>query len=117
MGKNNKQIDEEGERRKRMSDKDLILLEFKDFVLFGKEHQIIVKSEDDTKICKLNIDKKKALIMSNAEEMYALLGRVEDYFQNRHIYGYGVEESVSSDLLTKIKEVMKKARGENERMD
>ena len=92
-----------------MSDKDLILLEFKDFVLFGKEHQIIVKSEDDTKICKLNIDKKKALIMSNAEEMYALLGRVEDYFQNRHIYGYGVEEIVSADLLREIKKIRRKS--------
>ena len=95
-----------------MSDKDLILLEFKDFVFFCKEHQIIVKSEDDTQICKLNIDKKKALLMSNVEEMYAILLRVEDYFQNRHIYGYGVEESVSADLLIKIKEVMKKSRGE-----
>ena len=44
-----------------MSDKYLILLEFKDFVLFGKEHQIIVKSEDDTQICKLNIDKKESV--------------------------------------------------------
>ena len=68
-----------------MSDKDLILLEFKDFVLFGKEHQIIVKSEDDAQICKLNIDKKKALLMSNVEKMYALLIRMESYFKNRHI--------------------------------
>lgn len=95
-----------------MSDKDLILLQFKDFVLFDKEHQIIVKSEDDTQICKLNIDKKKALLMSNVEEMYALLIRIESYFKNRHIYGDGVDESVSADLLIKIKEVMKKSRGE-----
>ena len=94
-----------------MSDKYLILLEFKDFVLFGKEHQIIVKSEDDTQICKLNIDKKKALLMSNVEEMYALLIRIESYFKNRHIYGDGVDESVSSDLLREIKKVMKRAEG------
>lgn len=94
-----------------MSDKDLILLEFKDFVLFGKEHQIIVKSEDDTQICKLNIDKKKALLMSNVEGMYALLIRIESYFKNRHIYGYGVEESVSAKLLSRIKRVIKKAEG------
>ena len=100
-----------------MSDKDLILLQFKDFVLFDKEHQIIVKSEDETQICKLNIDKKKALLMSNVEEMYALLIRIESYFKNRHIYGPGVEESVSADLLTKIKEGRKKMRGKNERMD
>ena len=92
-----------------MSDKDLIILEFKDFVLFGKEHQIIVKSEDDTQICTLNIDKKKALLMSNAEGMYALLIRIESYFKNRHIYGYGVEESVSKKLMSRIEMVLKKA--------
>ena len=92
-----------------MSDKDLILLEFKDFALFDKEHQIIVKSEDDTQICKLNIDKKKALLMSNVEEMYVLLIRIESYFKNRHIYGPGVEESVSKKLMIRIERVMKKA--------
>ena len=92
-----------------MSDKDLILLEFKDFALFDKEHQIIVKSEDDTQICKLNIDKKKALLMSNVEEMYVLLIRIESYFKNRHIYGPGVEESVSKKLMSRIERVMKKA--------
>ena len=92
-----------------MSDKDLILLEFKDFALFDKEHQIIVKSEDDTQICKLNIDKKKALLMSNVEEMYVLLIRIESYFKNRHIYGPGVEESVSKKVMSRIERVMKKA--------
>ena len=92
-----------------MSDKDLILLEFKDFALFDKEHQIIVKSEDGTQICKLNIDKKKALLMSNVEEMYVLLIRIESYFKNRHIYGPGVEESVSKKLMIRIERVMKKA--------
>ena len=92
-----------------MSDKDLILLEFKDFALFDKEHQIIVKSEDGTQICKLNIDKKKALLMSNVEEMYVLLIRIESYFKNRHIYGPGVEESVSKKLMIRIEMVLKKA--------
>ena len=92
-----------------MSDKDLILLEFKDFALFDKEHQIIVKSEDDTQICKLNIDKKKALLMSNVEEMYVLLIRIESYFKNRHIYGPGVEESVSKKLMIRTEMALKKA--------
>ena len=92
-----------------MCDKDLILLQFKDFVLFDKEHQIIVKSEDETKICTLNIDKKKALLMSNVEGMYALLRRIESYFKNRHIYGPGVEESVSKKLMSRIEMVLKKA--------
>ena len=54
-------------------------------------------------------------LISSAPEMYALLGRVEDYFKNRHIYGYGVEESVSSDLLAKIKEVIKRIDGEKQK--
>ena len=43
--------------------------------------------------------------------MYALLGRLEDYFKNRHIYGPGVEESVSKKLMIRIERVMKKADG------
>ena len=62
-------------------------------------------------ICELNIDKKKALLMSNVEEMYALLIRIESYFKNRHIYGPGVEESVSKKLMIRIERVMKKAEG------
>ena len=50
-------------------------------------------------------------LIVSASEMYALLGRVEDYFQNRHIYGYGVEESVSYDLLSEIKKVKRKLEG------
>ena len=53
-----------------------------------------------------------ANLISAAPEMYALLGRLEDYFKNRHIYGYGVEEKVSGDLLSEIKKVMKKVRGD-----
>lgn len=53
-----------------------------------------------------------ASLIAASPDMYELLGSLEDYFENRKIYGYGVEESVSADLLTKIKEVMKKARGE-----
>ena len=53
-------------------------------------------------------------LIAAAPKMYALLGRVEDYFKNRHIYGYGVEESVSSDLLAKIKEVIKMVDGKKQ---
>ena len=53
-----------------------------------------------------------ARLISAAPEIYALLGRLEDYFKNRHIYGYGVEEKVSEDLLSEIKKVMKKVRGD-----
>ena len=50
-------------------------------------------------------------LCTSAPDMYALLGRLEDYFQNRHIYGYGVEASVSSELLAKIKEAIKVVDG------
>ena len=69
----------------------------------------------DSEICYMDDDLNRhenAMLIAAAPEMFELLGRDEDYFQNRHIYGYGVEESVSADLLTKIKEVMKKVRGE-----
>lgn len=72
-------------------EKDGILLA--QFANFGDEN------EANLKLC------------TSAPDMYALLGRLEDYFQNRHIYGYGVEESVSADLLREIKKVMKRAEG------
>ena len=50
-------------------------------------------------------------LCASAPDMYKLLGRLEDYFQNRHIYGYGVEESVSADLLSEIKKVRRKFEG------
>ena len=50
-------------------------------------------------------------LCTSAPDMYALLGRLEDYFQNRHIYGPGVEESVSKKLMIRIERVMKKADG------
>ena len=53
-------------------------------------------------------------LIASAPEMYALLGMVEDYFKNRHIYGYGVEESVAADLLAKIKEVIKRVDGKKQ---
>ena len=56
-------------------------------------------------------DEANAMLCASAPEMYALLGRVEDYFKNRHLYGYGVEESVSADLLEKIQEVLKVVDG------
>ena len=52
-----------------------------------------------------------ARLIAAAPDMYALLGRLEDYFKNRHIYGPGVEESVSKKLMIRIERVMKKADG------
>ena len=56
-------------------------------------------------------DEANAMLCAAAPEMYALLGRVEDYFKNRHVYGYGVEASVSAELLAKIEEVIKVVDG------
>ena len=52
-----------------------------------------------------------ARLIAAAPEMYALLIRIESYFKNRHIYGPGVEESVSKKLMSRIKRVMNKAEG------
>ena len=82
--------------------------EFRDFASIMAGYTEICYIDDDLNCG--NVRANARLIVS-APEMFELLGRVEDYFQNRHIYGYGVEEYVSADLLTKIKEVMKKMRG------
>ena len=78
----------------------------------------IMAGEDE--ICYIDDDlgcedvSANARLISSAPEMYALLGRVEDYFKNRHLYGYGVEESVSADLLAKIQEVIKLVDGKKQ---
>lgn len=79
--------------------------EFRDFTSIMAGDSEICYMDDD-----LNRHENARMIVS-APEMYALLGRLEDYFQNRHIYGYGVEEGVSADLLREIKNVMKRAEG------
>ena len=71
----------------------------------------IMAGEDE--ICYIDDDltcdsvRANARLIASAPEMYALLGRLEDYFKNRHIYGYGVEESVSAELLGEIQKVLK----------
>lgn len=78
----------------------------------------IMAGEDE--ICYIDDDLTCEHVSANARliayspYMYALLGRLEAYFKNRHIYGYGVEESVSSDLLAKIKKVIKMVDGEKQ---
>lgn len=81
---------------------------FRDFasIMAGEDEICYI---DDDLTCE-NVS-ANAMLISSAPEMYALLGRVEDYFKNRRIYGYGVEESVSADLLAKIKEVIKRVDG------
>ena len=84
---------------------------FRDFasIMAGEDEICYI---DDDLTCE-NVSSNARLIAS-APEMYALLGRVEDYFKNRNLYGYGVEESVSADLLEKIQEVIKRADGKKQ---
>ena len=84
---------------------------FRDFasIMAGEDEICYI---DDDLTCE-NV-RENAMLIAAAPDMYALLGRVEDYFKNRHIYGYGVEESVSSDLLAKIKEVIKMVDGKKQ---
>ena len=56
-------------------------------------------------------DEANARLIAAAPEMHKLLRRIESYFKNRHIYGPGVEESVSKKLMIRIERVMKKADG------
>lgn len=82
---------------------------FRDFASIRSGLEEICYIDDD-----LTCDsvRANARLIASAPNMYALLGRVEDYFKNRHLYGYGVEESVSSDLLEKIQELIKVVDGD-----
>ena len=84
---------------------------FRDFasIMAGEDEICYI---DDDLTCE-NV-RENARLIATAPEMYALLGRLEDYFKNRNLYGYGVEESVSDDLLAKIKEVIKMVDGKKQ---
>ena len=84
---------------------------FRDFasIMAGEDEVCYIDDDLDCDIVRAN-----ARLIAAAPEMYSLLGRVEDYFKNRNLYGYGVEESVSDDLLAKIKEVIKRVDGEKQ---
>lgn len=81
---------------------------FRDFASIMAGEDEICYIDDDLTCEEVSAN---ARLIAAAPEMHALLGRVEDYFKNRHIYGYGVEESVSSDLLAKIQEAIKVVNG------
>lgn len=49
-------------------------------------------------------------LCASAPEMYELLRRAKDYFQNRHIYGLGIEGSESEELQREIQKVLNKVR-------
>ena len=82
---------------------------FRDFASIMAGEDEICYIDDDLTCDSVSAN---ARLIAAAPEMYALLGRLEDYFKNRHLYGYGVEEAVSSDLLAKVKEVIKAVDGE-----
>lgn len=81
---------------------------FQDFasIMAGEDEICYIDDDLDCESVRAN-----ARLIASAPKMHALLGRLEDYFKNRHLYGYGVEESVSSDLLAKIQEVIKVVDG------
>lgn len=83
---------------------------FRDFasIMAGEDEICYIDDDLDCESVRAN-----ARLIAAAPEMYALLGRVEDYFKNRHIYGYGVEAVVAADLLAKIKEVIKRVDGKD----
>ena len=84
---------------------------FRDFasIMAGEDEICYIDDDLDCDTVRAN-----ARLIAAAPDMHALLGRVEDYFKNRHLYGYGVEESVSSELLAKIQEVIKRVDGEKQ---
>ena len=77
--------------------------EFRDFTSIMAGYREICYIDDD-----LNRH-ENAMIIAAAPEMHKLLRRIESYFKNRHIYGQGVDESVSKKLMSRIERVMKKA--------
>lgn len=83
---------------------------FQDFasIMAGEDEICYIDDDLDCESVRAN-----ARLIASAPEMYALLGRLEDYFKNRHIYGYGVEEVVAADLLREIKEVIKRVDGKD----
>lgn len=77
---------------------------FRDFasIMAGEDEVCYIDYDLDCESVRAN-----ARLIASAPKMHALLGRLEDYFKNRHIYGYGVEKIVSDELLGEIQKVLK----------
>ena len=90
--------------------------EFNDFIVVFDDSYEVVCHIDYNHRLERGKDRENAManarLIVDAPEMYKLLGKVRDYFENRETYGYGVDERVRADLLREIKKVMRKARGE-----
>ena len=103
MGKNNKQIDEEGERRINMENftkGPWRIEEFRDFTSIMAGY---------TEICYIDNDLSRyanARLIAAAPEMYELLKLLDNYL--------AIKGGFNDRMTTKISKLLKKVRGENE---
>ena len=85
---------------------------FRDFasIMAGEDEICYIDDDLDCDIVRAN-----ARLIASAPKMHALLVRLEDYFKNRHVYGYGVEESVAADLLGEIQKALNVVDGKKQK--
>ena len=86
---------------------DMVRLEFTDFILTSKQHEIIIKDDDYNEICTLKINRDNVLMMSKADKLFQMVDALVSYIEHRDIAGEGVAEF----LVSEAKRIMREARG------
>lgn len=86
---------------------DMVRLEFTDFILMSKQHEIIVKDYDYHDICTLKITRENAMMMSKADELFQMVDTLVNCIELREVAVKGVAEF----WVKEGKKLMREVRG------
>lgn len=86
---------------------DMVRLEFTDFILTSKQHEIIIKDDDYNEICTLKINRDNVLMMRKADEMFRMIETLVSYIEYRDVVG---EDAVEL-WVKEAKKLMREVRG------
>ena len=87
---------------------DMVRLEFTNFILTSKQHEIIIKDDDNNEICTLKINRDNVLMMSKADELFQMVDTLVNCIEHRDVAGEEVAEfwvKVAKKLLREIRGV------------
>ena len=86
---------------------DMVRLEFTDFILTSKQHEIIIKDDDYNEICTLKLNRENVLMMSKADELFQMVDTLVNCIEHRDVAGEGVAEF----WVKEAKKLMGEVRG------
>lgn len=86
---------------------DMVRLEFTDFILTSKQHEIIIKDYDNNEICTLKINRDNVLMMSKADDLFQMVYMLVNCIEHRDVAG----EEVAEFWVKAAKKLRREIRG------